>query len=79
MRIRQLSRNTRRITFQKPGEGLRFIAGMNESNGCYESAARLYREAGDEEAAKRCETMHLRLNPFPSNSNSTEKPHANKI
>lgn len=57
MKITRLGRNSRRITFQKPGEGLRFIAGMNESHGNYESAAKLYRDAGDEEAAKRCEAM----------------------
>ena len=58
MKITRLSRNSRRITFQKPGEGLRFIAGMNEAHGEYAAAAKLYREAGDEEAAKRCESAH---------------------
>ncbi len=57
MRIQRLGRNSRRITFQKPGEGLRFIAMMNENNYRYEAAASLYRQAGDEEAAKRCEAM----------------------
>lgn len=55
MKITHLGRNTRRIKFTRPGEGLLFIAGMNESHGNYESAAKLYRDAGDEESAKRCD------------------------
>lgn len=50
-------RGGHRIKFTQPGEGLKFIAGMNESHGSYEAAAKLYREAGDEESAKRCETL----------------------
>jgi len=58
MRIANTGRNGRRITFTKPNEGLLFIAGMNESHGSYESAAKLYRQAGDEESAKRCDEAH---------------------
>jgi len=57
MKITNIGRNSRRIKFTRPGEGLLFIAGMNESHGSYESAAKLYRQAGDEEAAKRCELL----------------------
>jgi len=60
MKITNIGRHTRRIKFTKPGEGLLFIAGMNETHGNYESAAKLYRDAGDEESAKRCEA---RLTP----------------
>lgn len=50
-------RGGRRIKFTQPGEGLRFIAGMNLSHGNYKAAADLYRQAGDEEEAKRCEAL----------------------
>jgi hypothetical protein len=61
MRITNTGRHSKRITFQKPGEGLRFIAGMNENHGNYEAAAKLYREAGDKENAERCEKCALTL------------------
>lgn len=57
MKITPLGRRGHRIKFTQPGEGLRFIASMNESHHCYEAAARLYRQGGDEEAAKRCEAL----------------------
>ena len=59
MKITNIGRRGRRIKFERPGEGLLFIAGMNENHGSYEAAAKLYRQAGDEEAAKRCEALSL--------------------
>lgn len=57
MKITNIGRRSKRITFQKPGEGLLFIAAINEDHGNYESAAKLYRQAGNNEAANRCELL----------------------
>ncbi len=46
---------TVRHTFKSPSESTLWVAQMNERNFCYAAAARLYREAGDELSAKRCE------------------------
>ncbi len=57
MKITSIGRHGKRIKFERPGEGLLFIAQMNENHASYEAAAKLYRQAGDEEAAKRCEAL----------------------
>ncbi len=56
MKIKQ-TRNGTSIKFDKPGEGLVFVAKMNESYGNYASAARLFRQAGREEDAARCDNL----------------------
>lgn len=61
MKITRIGRNGMRIKFTKPGEGVRFIAEMNERNACYESAAKLYREIGDTAAVERCEKYIQKL------------------
>jgi hypothetical protein len=62
MKITRTGRNSRRITFESPRESVLWVAQMNERNYCYEAAAKLYREQGDEESAKRCEEMLARKN-----------------
>lgn len=52
---------TRRIHFTQPGQSTRWLAETNERNFCYEAAARLYREVGDEESAKRCDAENARI------------------
>jgi len=57
MKITRTSKNGMRIKFTKPGEGLGFLARMNEDHGNYESAARLYRDQGDTVNADRCDDI----------------------
>lgn len=42
-------------TFENPNQARIYLAQQNEAWMCYEAAARLYREAGDEDSAKRCD------------------------
>lgn len=44
-----------KTTFKTPYESSRWVARMNEKNGNLSQAAKLYREIGDEESAKRCD------------------------
>lgn len=46
-----------KIKFNNSIESVRWVAQQNENHFCYEAAARLYREIGDEESAKRCESL----------------------
>lgn len=48
-------------TFKSPDESKRWLAQQNEAWMCYEAAARLWREMGDEESAKRCEARCTKM------------------
>lgn len=48
---------TVRTTLRDSRESLLWLARQNENGLCYQAAAKLYRKAGDEESAKRCEEM----------------------
>ncbi len=60
MRIKQ-SKNGMRVSFDKPNEGVIFLAKMNESYLSFEAAAKLYRKAARVEDAERCEKHFLKV------------------